>query len=116
MSFIETLKSGEIPNKAKKSKTTRYDDFMASKTLKLADKSKNVVIVRPEGFQDVQKLIDKLKQRQGVIADFSRASNSAQRMIDFLSGAVYALDGKIERIENKMYLMTPKGIDILNKL
>jgi|AGTN01.1.fsa_nt_gi Uncharacterized protein conserved in bacteria len=117
MSFLDALKTGDIPEKKRKKGETRYDEYMRLKKLKTGPEEKSVEIIKPLSFGDVEKLIDLLKAGQGVIADLSAATPSdAQRMLDFLSGAVYALDGKIERVENKMFLMTPKGLNIVNKI
>lgn len=118
MSYFDALKNGYIPEKnPKNKKPTPYDDYIAQKSLKVSDKQKNVTIIKPSGFDDIEKIIDGLKKGLGAIADLSgNASQDAQRMLDFLCGAVYALDGKIERVENKIFVMTPKNIDIINKL
>ena len=117
MSFIDTLKTGNVPKKRKKGElTTGYDEFMVKKNLKLKEETAGVSLIKPKNFEDIQVLIDTLKKKKGLIADFSLVLTDAQRMLDFLSGAAYALDGSIERIGDKTYLVTPKGIDICNKL
>ncbi|MFA5449360.1 MAG: cell division protein SepF [Clostridia bacterium] len=118
MSYINTLKSGEIPAKtAKKRKQTPYDEYMAKKVLKVKDGGKDVAIIQPKSFDDVQKIIDGLKDGHGAIADFSISPPEiSQRILDFLSGAAYGLDGKIECIDKKILLITPKDIQIVNKL
>lgn len=116
MSFLNALKNGDIPVKNnKKRNSTPYDDFMARKELKSAPPavSDKINVVRPGSVEEVSVIIDGLKGRQGLVVDLGAASpNTAQRMLDFLSGAVYALDGRIDKLEKKLFLMTPKGVDV----
>jgi len=118
VSFINVLINGEIPDKKpKKSGLTSYDEFMSKKKKPEPVINKNITITKPKTFGEIQKLIDRLKNGQGVIIDFSETEgNLAQRMLDFLSGAVYALDGSMDRVDNKMYVMTPKGVEIVSTL
>lgn len=118
MSFLEVLKSGEIPSKgSKKSAKTPYDTYMEGKKLVLPAGDKNITVAKPQNFTDIQKLIDKLKTKQGVIVDLSAVNLPlAQRMLDFLSGAVYALNGNIDKVDNKMYVLAGSGVEIVSKL
>lgn len=117
MSYFEALKNGNIPEKKQKKQATPYDEYMAQKRLKTSGGEKAVVVIKPLTVADTEKLIDVLKGGKGLVADLSLApALDAQRMLDFLSGAVYALDGKIERVDNKTFLITPKGVEILNQI
>lgn len=71
------------------------------------------VIYTPSTYEDVQLLIDHLKQREQVIVDFSQIKQaSVYRILDFMSGAVYALSGSIQQISNNIYLIAPSGVTI----
>lgn len=77
-------------------------------------KSRSIEIARPRDFSDIERLIDKMRASDGIIVDFSaNTAETAQRMLDFLSGAVYAFCGSVSRIEDATYLMTPKGVRIV---
>lgn len=118
MSFLDVLKNGEIPPKTtKKRGSTSYDEYMRHKRLSAPIGRKNITINKPKSFAEIQKLIDRLKKQQGVLVDFSETEvPTAQRMLDFLSGAVYALDGNIDRVDQKIYVLAPGGVDIVSKL
>ncbi|MGN1042549.1 MAG: cell division protein SepF [Christensenellales bacterium] len=74
---------------------------------------KEAKIICPESFDDVEGLIDCVKKRESVIVDFEGVPNpSAKRMLDFLSGATYALNGTVNRLEYKKYILIPQGIKI----
>lgn len=73
----------------------------------------NVVISYPRTYTDVQMIIDSLRNRQAIIVDLTRINDkSTQRILDFLSGAIYALCGSQQRIGDNMFLFTPDGVSI----
>jgi len=75
--------------------------------------SSNVVIYSPSTFADVQALIDYLKRREQVIVDFSGIDQTAvYRIMDFMSGAIYALNGSIQQITRNIFLFAPAGVTI----
>lgn len=75
--------------------------------------SSNVVIYSPSTFDDVQALIDYLKRREQVIVDFSGIDQTAvYRIMDFMSGAIYALNGSIQQITRNIFLFAPSGVTI----
>ncbi len=78
---------------------------------------RNVIITYPRSYEDVSGIIDSLRSRQAIIVDFRRvAAKDTQRVLDFLSGALYALGGSQERIGDGMFLFTPEGVTIQGPL
>lgn len=76
--------------------------------------SKNVVFFYPKSYEDVQKLIDYLKQGESVMLNLDNISDAeAQRMLDFASGSIYALNGSIQRVSGNIFLLTPEGLNIM---
>ncbi len=72
-----------------------------------------VVINSPTTYEDVQLLIDHLKMQEQVIVDFSTVNQtSVYRILDFMSGAIYALGGSIQQITKNIFLFAPKGVSI----
>ena len=73
----------------------------------------NIVIYSPQTFEDVQALIDHLKHGEQVIVDFSTINHTAvYRILDFMSGAIYALNGSIQQITRNIFLFAPAGVII----
>lgn len=71
------------------------------------------VIYSPSTYEDVQLLIDHLKRREQVIVDFSTVNQtSVYRILDFMSGAIYALGGSIQQITKNIFLFAPSGVTI----
>jgi len=73
----------------------------------------NVIIYSPSTYDDVRALIDFLKRREQVIVDFTGLDQAIVcRVMDFMSGAIYALNGGIERITKNIFLFAPEGVTI----
>lgn len=76
--------------------------------------TKNIVIYYPKNYDDVQHLIDYLKQGESAVMNLDGISDAeAQRILDFVSGAVYALSGSIHRITGNIFMLTPEGFNIM---
>ena len=96
--------------------TKRRRGFSASAKKRDAN-VRNVIITYPRSYEDVSGIIDSLRSRQAIIVDFRRvAAKDTQRVLDFLSGALYALGGSQERIGDGMFLFTPEGVTIQGPL
>lgn len=74
-----------------------------------------VVIMQPENYDDAQSICDHLKNKKPVIINLEDIQKeSAQRIIDFLSGSVYALDGNIQKVSAGIFLIAPNNVDIMS--
>lgn len=81
------------------------------------DTKKHMNVFKPINLKEVQNLIDCLIEKEGLVVSLENAKVSdAQRILDFLSGAVYAIKGKITLLSEKLYLLTPEGVDIATKV
>lgn len=73
----------------------------------------NVVITDPKTYDDIKTVIDGLRKRQAIIVNFAKiSSKDTQRILDFLFGAIYALGGSKQILNDHMYLFTPEGVTI----
>jgi cell division inhibitor SepF len=73
-----------------------------------------VVIMQPEAFDDAQDICDHLKTKKPVVINLENLDkDAAQRIIDFLSGSVYALDGNIQKVSSGIFLIAPNNVDIM---
>lgn len=76
-----------------------------------------IVLFRPGSFSDADKAADDLKKNQAVIVNLENVEKTmARRVVDFLSGCVYALDGKVSKIAQSAYLFCPNNVDISGDL
>ena len=76
-----------------------------------------VVLVKPEKFQDASAIADHLRDKRTVVLNLESANKDvARRMVDFLSGAAYAQEGKIKKVAVATYIITPYNVDIVGDL
>jgi cell division inhibitor SepF len=73
-----------------------------------------VVIMQPETFDDARDICDHLKNKKPVVVNLESISKeTAQRIVDFLSGSVYALDGDIQKVSAGIFLVAPNNVDVM---
>lgn len=72
-----------------------------------------MVVYQPQSYDDTQRIIDDLKSGRPVIANLEDLNvDIAQRVLDFLSGAIYGLDGSIRKVSRGIFLLAPPHVDI----
>jgi cell division inhibitor SepF len=72
-----------------------------------------VVVCEPEKFEEVQALADHLKNRRQIILNFeSTPPEVSQRIIDFISGSLYSLDGQSQQLGRNIFLFAPSNVEI----
>lgn len=73
-----------------------------------------VVVMQPENFEDARDIADHLKTKKPVIINLEGLdSDVARRVVDFLSGAVYGLDGNIQKVAAGIFLIAPYNVSIM---
>ena len=76
-----------------------------------------LVLVKPERFETAAEIADHLRERRSVVMNLEQtAKDTARRLIDFLSGVAYALDGKIKKVAANTYIITPYNVDVMGDL
>ncbi len=76
-------------------------------------KSSKMILIEPRSYDEAQEIADHLRSRRGVIVNLQRVrQDQAMRIVDFLSGTVYALNGGISKIGANIFLCTPESIEI----
>jgi cell division inhibitor SepF len=82
-----------------------------------AQRQVRVVVVEPRSFDEVQGVTDNLKNRRPVIVNLEQAEpDLAKRVVDFVSGATYALNGSLQKVGNGIFLFVPNNMDIASEL
>lgn len=76
--------------------------------------SSKMIVYRPVSYEDTQNIIDNLKNRKPVIVNMEQIEvDVAQRILDFMSGACYAVDGKVYKVSSRIFIVAPANIDII---
>ncbi|MGL5506628.1 MAG: cell division protein SepF [Paraclostridium sp.] len=73
-----------------------------------------VVIVEPKKYEEVTSIADQLKQRRAVIVNLENLEDAVTRksIFDFMNGAVYVLDGSIQKVSKAIFILAPNNVDI----
>ena len=72
-----------------------------------------VVIIKPECYEDAQEICDQIKTKRPVVVNLEKVEYPiAQRIMDFLSGTCYSLEGSIQRVANNIFIIAPENVDI----
>ncbi|MBR6826323.1 MAG: cell division protein SepF [Oscillospiraceae bacterium] len=76
--------------------------------------SMQVIVVKPERFDQVTEIADRLRDKQSVVLNLESTNKDvARRLVDFLSGCAFALDGNIQKVAISTYLITPYNVEVL---
>jgi FtsZ-interacting cell division protein YlmF len=76
-----------------------------------------VVLYHAKSFDDAAKAADELRKKKAVILNMENVDKSLiRRVVDFLSGSVYALDGSVKKIAQSTYLFCPHNMDVVGDL
>jgi len=76
-----------------------------------------VVLVKPERFEDASTIADQLNAKRTVVLNLESTSKDvSRRLIDFLSGVAYANNGQIKRVATSTFIITPYNVDIMGDL
>lgn len=76
-----------------------------------------MVISQPTTFEQSEEICSLLKEKKSVIVNLEYVNKDvARRIVDFISGGVYALDGHIQKISNSIFLIAPMNYEITNEM
>jgi cell division inhibitor SepF len=94
------------------------DDRRSNKVVNIAATTQlQVVLVKPERFEDASGIADHLNAKRTIVLNLESASKDVtRRLIDFLSGVAYANNGQIKRVANSTYIITPFNVGIMGDL
>jgi cell division inhibitor SepF len=76
-----------------------------------------MILIEPRAYSESQTIADHLKKRNSVVVNLKRVtSDQAKRIIDFLTGCVYAIGGDLQKLGSGIYLCTPKNVSVQGKM
>ena len=95
--------------------SSEIDEYEVKETSKSSGKEyKNkTILVEPRAFSEAQQIADYLKNKNQVVVNFKRVtSDVSKRIMDFLNGIVYAIDGTMQKLGPGIVICAPKGFEI----
>ena len=76
-----------------------------------------VVLVKPDRYENASEIADHLRDKRTVVLNLEKTQKDvSRRLLDFLSGVVYAQEGKIKKVALQTYIVTPYNVDIMGDL
>ena len=89
----------------------------SGQVLKMNSGKQEVVLFHAKAFDDAAKAADELRRRKAIILNMENVDKSlTRRVVDFLSGSIYALDGSVKKIAQSTYLFCPHNMDVIGDL
>ncbi|VEF48480.1 cell division machinery factor [Bacillus freudenreichii] len=101
------------PQAAKETKTTASSRKQNVVSLQSVQHSSKLMLVEPRVYAEAQEVADHLVNRRAVVVNLQRIQHDqAIRIVDFLSGTVYAIGGDIQRVGKDIFLCTPDNVEV----
>ncbi|HPE14973.1 MAG TPA: cell division protein SepF [Bacilli bacterium] len=100
------------------SKGKKEDQYYDSKeAFKDSSASAKMMLLEPRAFSEAQTIANYLKSRMSVVVNMRRVTpDQAKRIIDFLSGSLYAIGGNLQKLGNGIFLCTPNNFAVEGKI
>lgn len=113
MGFIKNLMKSD--NDTDISENGYYD--LNTEEAMEAEGGAKMILLEPRAFSESQQIADHLKKRNTVVVNLKRVtSDQAKRIVDFLSGTIYAIGGNLQKIGGGIFLCTPNNINVQGKI
>ena len=94
----------------------QFYDMKAAEALE-EDGTSKLVLLEPRAYSESQQIADQLKARNTVVVNLKRVtSDQAKRIIDFLSGTIYAIGGDLQKVGGGIFLCTPNNVKLNGKI
>ncbi len=89
----------------------------ASEAISNLNANSNLVLFEPRSYSETQDIASYLKNKKAAVVNLHRLQKEqSKRVIDFLSGVIYAIEGDIQQIGPKIFLCTPKNISVAGSI
>ncbi|NLM62914.1 MAG: cell division protein SepF [Mollicutes bacterium] len=113
--FKKLFDSGDIDSFSPNAISDEYYSLTAEEAL--SENGSKMILLEPRAYSEAQQIVDYLKSRNTVVVNLKRVTpEQAKRIIDFLSGAIYAISGEIQKIGGGIFLCTPNNVSVQGKI
>ena len=93
------------------------NNSFSGRVLNTSGPKQEVVLFRPVSFNDTTKAADALRNRKAVVLNLENVDKAmSRRVVDFLSGCVYAVDGSVKKVAQSAYIFCPHNMDVVGDL
>ncbi len=89
------------------------DEFYSQDKDEIDSTNNKMILLEPRAYSESQQIADHLKNRNSVVVNLKRVtSDQAKRIIDFLSGCIYAIGGTMQKVGVGIYLCAPNNVNV----
>ncbi len=104
---------GSSPMQVERTRRSRSSRRVSPNLVPVPEAAASVHLVVPKNFNDAQAIGDRFKRQTPVIVNLQAVeADLSKRLIDFASGLTYALDGTMQRVADKVFLLTPPNVEV----
>lgn len=90
-----------------------YQPYQSTSSISLSGSAIEMKVVKPEHFDSASQIADHLLNNRTVVLNLENTNKeTARRLIDFLSGVAYSIDGSLKKIASNAYVITPNNVDV----
>ena len=110
---------GGTSEEVKENNKINEDEYYEVDTKTFAEMSgtRKMVLFEPRAYSESQQIADYLKKRNAVVVNLKRVTpDKAKRIIDFLSGTLYAINGTLQKLGSGIFLCTPNNVSVEGKM
>ena len=91
----------------------QYQQPMGDQGMSVSGSNLELKVVKPERFDNVPQIANHLLNRRTVVLNLEETNKeTARRLLDFLSGVAYSINGNLKRVANNTYVITPCNVDV----
>ena len=114
---IKKIFSTSEANNINSSSVDEYYNVTEEEALEGNDGKTKMILVEPRAYSESVQISDYLKARNSVVVNLQRVTaDQGKRIVDFLSGTIYAIGGDMQKIGNGIFLCTPKNMNVEGKI
>ena len=118
---MEKLKGffGGSSEENKENRNINEDEYYDGETTTFSEVSgsSKMILFEPRAYSESQQIADYLKKRNAVVVNLKRVTpDQAKRIVDFLSGTLYAINGDIQKLGGGIFLCTPNNVNVEGKI
>ena len=104
-------------NKMTAESVDEYYNVTEDEALEANDGKTKMILVEPRAYSESVQISDYLKMRNSVVVNLQRVTaDQGKRIVDFLSGTIYAIGGDMQKIGNGIFLCTPRNMNVEGKI
>ena len=97
--------------------TTATDEYYDVENVTLPSNGGKMILLEPRAYSESQQIADHLKKRNTVVVNLKRVTpDQGKRIIDFVSGCLYAIGGTMQKLGDGIFLCAPKNINVQGKM